>query len=186
MNRISKAALCSLATLAMATLAEGQVNRHTSFHVAGGVTVPVADLADFFRPGFQAMAGVGIRLGSMPVSLRVDAFYGQNGGDESIVGSNVKAEFVGGMAGGQVGIGSARSAINPFLLGQVGVVHSRASSPGTGSHGETDFAFGAGGGTDFRLGSHAVFVEGQFVSILTRGESNNYIVARLGIRFGGN
>jgi hypothetical protein len=102
-----------------------------------------------------------------------------------VTGPDVKVKFFGGMAGGQFNFGSDASPVKPYILAQVGMVNSKVDVPNFDIDAETDFAFGGGGGVGFGLGSMAAFVEGQYVSVMTEGESSNYIVARFGLRFGG-
>ena len=186
MKRIVRsAAVLGMVTLATVATAQAQAPGRASFHLAGGVTLPMGEFGDFFGTGWQGLGGVMFGLGSVPFAIRVDGFYGQNGGDEDVVGPDVKAKFFGGMAGGQFAFGAEGSSVKPYILGQVGMVNSKVSGPGGSTDGETDFAFGGGAGVGFGLGSMAAFVEGQFVSIMTEGESSNYIAARFGIRFGG-
>ncbi len=186
MKRIVRsAAVLGMVAMVSVASAHAQAPGRASFHVAGGVTLPMGDFGDFFGTGFQGLAGVNFGLGSIPFALRVDGFYGQNSGDEAVTGPDVKVKMFGGMAGGQFNFGSAASPVKPYILAQVGMVNNKVSGPGGSTDGESDFAFGGGGGVGFGLGSMAAFVEGQYVSVQTEGSSSNFIAARFGIRFGG-
>jgi len=187
MRRILKSAVVlGVVSLAGVGALNAQGAGRASFHVAGGVTLPMGDFGDFFGMGWQGLGGVMFGLGNGQIGLRVDGFYGQNGGDEDVVGPDVKAKFFGGMAGAQFNFGQgAASAIKPYVLGQVGMVNSKVSGPGGSTDGETDLAFGGGAGINFGLGSMGAFVEGMYVSVQTEGSSSNYIAARFGVRFGG-
>lgn len=186
MQRILRsAAVLGIVSLVAAGAANAQGAGRASFHVAGGVTLPMGDFGDSFGTGWQGLGGVTFGLGNLPFMLRVDGFYGQNNGDEDVVGPDVKVKMFGGMAGAQFGFGNAASPVKPYILGQVGMVNSKVDVPNLDLDGNTDFAFGAGGGVGFGLGSLAAFVEGQFVSVMTEDESSNFIAARFGIRFGG-
>jgi hypothetical protein len=186
MKRIVRsAAVLGMVTLASVATVHAQGAGRASFHVAGGITLPMGDFGDNFSMGWQGLGGVSFGLGGLPFAIRVDGFYGQNGGDEDVTGPDVKAKFFGGMAGGQFGFGSEASSVKPYILGQVGMVNSKVSFPGGSTDGETDFAFGGGAGINFGLGSMGAFVEGQFVSVQTVGCASNYLVARFGINFGG-
>lgn len=186
MKRIVRsAAVLGMVTLATVATAQAQAPGRASFHLAGGITLPMGEFGDAFGTGWQGLGGVSFGLGSLPFAIRVDGFYGQNNGDEDVTGPDVKVKFFGGMAGGQFNFGSDASPVKPYILAQVGMVNSKVDVPNFDTSGETDFAFGGGGGIGFGLGSIAAFVEGQYVSIMTEGESSNYIVARFGVRFGG-
>ena len=186
MKRIVRsAALLGLVTIASVATAHAQGAGRASFHVAGGVTLPMGDFGDVFGTGWQGLGGVNFGLGGLPFAIRVDGFYGQNSGDEDVTGPDVKVKMFGGMAGGQFNIGSEASTVKPYILAQVGMVNSKVSFPGGSTDGETDFALGGGGGVGFGLGSIAAFVEGQFVTVMTEDESSNFIAVRFGVRFGG-
>lgn len=186
MKRIVKSAVVlGMVSLASFTTLHAQGAGRASFHVAGGITLPMGDFGDVFSTGFQGLGGVTFGLGGLPFALRVDGFYGQNSGDEDVTGPDVKVKMFGGMAGGQFNFGSGPSPVKPYILAQVGMVNSKVDVPNVDLDGETDFAFGAGGGINFGLGSMAAFVEGQYVSVMTEDESSNFIAARFGLRFGG-
>jgi hypothetical protein len=187
MKRIVRsAAVLGMVTLASVATAQAQGAGRASFHVAGGITLPSGDFGDGFNTGWQGLGGVSFGIGALPFAIRVDAFYGQNSGDEDALGvSDVKVKMFGGMAGGQFNFGSDASPVKPYILAQVGMVNSKVDVPNFDTESESDFAFGGGGGVGFGHGSMAAFVEGQYVSIQTEGSSSNYIVARFGIRFGG-
>ena len=186
MKRIVRsAAMLGMVTLASVATAHAQGAGRASFHVAGGITLPMGDFGDAFGTGFQALGGVSFGLGGLPFAIRVDGFYGQNSGDEDVTGPDVKVKMFGGMAGGQFNFGGDASPVKPYILAQVGMVNSKVDVPNFDTESESDFAFGGGGGIGFGLGSIAAFVEAQYVSVATEGESSNFVAARFGVRFGG-
>jgi hypothetical protein len=183
MKRIVRsAAVLGMVTLASVATAHAQGAGRASFHVAGGVTLPMGDFGDAFGTGFQGLGGVSFGLGGLPFAIRVDGFYGQNSADNV---DDVKVKMFGGMAGGQFNIGGDAASVKPYILAQVGMVNSKVDVPNFDTESSTDFAFAGGGGIGFGLGSLAAFVEGQFVNVMTEGESSSFIAARLGLRFGG-
>jgi hypothetical protein len=186
MKRIVKSAVVlGVVSLASFATLNAQAPGRASFHLAGGLTLPMGDFGDSFGTGWQGLGGVTFGLGGLPFGIRVDGFYGQNSGDEDVTGPDVKVKMFGGMAGGQFNLGSAASPVKPYILAQVGMVNSKVDVPNFDIDAETDFAFGGGAGVTFGLGSMAAFVEGQFVSVQTEGSASNFIAARFGINFGG-
>ena len=185
MKRIVRsAAVLGLVTLASVATMQAQAPGRASFHVAGGVTLPMSDFGDVFGTGWQGLAGVSFCLDGIPFALRVDAFYGQNSGDEDVTGPDVKVKMFGGMASGQFNFGSEVSPVKPYILAQIGMVNSSLDHPTLDIDSETDLAIGAGGGVGFGLGSMAAFVEGQYVTVRSE-DSADFIAVRFGIRFGG-
>ena len=190
MKRIVRsAAVLGMVTLASVATVHAQGAGRASFHVAGGITLPMGDFGDGFDMGWQGLGGVSFGLGGLPFAIRIDGFYGQNSANDDLNTAlgidDGKLKMFGGMAGGQFSFGSEASPVKPYILAQIGMVNNKFSCDGCNVDGETDFAFGGGGGIGFGLGSMAAFVEGQFVSVQTEGSASNFIAARFGIRFGG-
>jgi hypothetical protein len=185
MKRIVRsAAVLGMVTLASVATVHAQGAGRASFHVAGGITLPMGDFGDAAKTGWQAMGGVTFGLGGLPFALRIDGIFGQNSFDVS--GVDAKAQHIGAMAGGQFNIGGDAASVKPYILGQVGMVNSKCSGDDCFSdEGSTDFAIAGGGGINFGLGSMSAFVEGLFTSVMSDPSSANFIAARLGLRFGG-
>jgi opacity protein-like surface antigen len=159
-----------------------------SFHIGGGLTIPMGDFKDGFKTGWQAMGGVDFGLSGLPFMLRVDGLYGQNNAKDALntaLGTtDAKTKFFGGMAGAQYVIGSGPAPVKPYILGEIGAVNTKFSAGGS-SASKTHFAFAPGLGIQFGLGSLHAFVEGKYLSIHASGGSLNMIPIIVGIRFGG-
>ena len=185
MNRIVRsAAVLGMVTLASVATAQAQGAGRASFHVAGGITLPMGDFGDVAKTGWQGLGGVSFGLGGLPFAVRVDGFFGQNSFDVS--GVDAKVQMFGGMAGGQFNFGSEASPAKPYILAQVGMVNSKCSGDDCiGDESNTDFAIAGGGGVGFGLGSMAAFVEALFTSVMSDPSSSNFIALRAGLRFGG-
>jgi hypothetical protein len=176
---LQSAVVLGVVSLVGAGVAQAQGAGRASFHLGGGVSLPTGDFGDGAKTGWHALGGVNFGLGALPFVIRVDGFYGQNNGDEAVVGPDVKAKFFGGMAGAQFNFGGA-SPVHPYILGQVGMVNNKFEGPG-GDVSNTDFAFQGGAGIEFGK----FFAEGKYLSIQTDPSSVNLIVISAGIRFGG-
>jgi hypothetical protein len=180
MKRILQSALVlGVVSLVGVGSASAQGGR-ASFHVGGGVVLPTGDFGDLANTGWEAMGGVMFNLGTLPFGIRVDGSYGQNSGDEDVLGADAKAKFFGGLAGAQFGFGSDAAPVHPYILGMVGMVNNKFEAGGF-DESNTDFAWQGGAGIN--IGKF--FVEGKYRSIMTEGESTNMIVVTGGIRFGG-
>jgi opacity protein-like surface antigen len=187
MKRIVKSAVVlGVVSLASFATLNAQAPGRASFHLGGGIVLPTGDFGDGAKTGFQGMGGVSFGLAALPFAIRVDGFYGQNSGDSAVVGPDVKAKFFGGMGGAQFNLGSGPSPVKPYILGQVGMVNGKVTAPGFESESNTDFAFAAGAGIQFGLGSMSAFVEGKYLSISTEGGSTAMMPVIFGLRFGGN
>jgi len=155
-----------------------------SFHIGGGLVLPQGSFNDGFKTGWQGMAGLGFNLEGIPFLVRVDGFYGRNNGDESQVGSNVKTSLLGGLLGGQYYLGGRTSPVRPYLLGQVGVTHAELEV-GQLDDSEDKFTFAGGAGIMFAAGSLHVFIESEYLSVLTSSSSTNMIPIVVGLQFSG-
>jgi len=181
MRKILKSALV-LGAVSLAGAGALNAQAGASFHVGGGVVLPMGDFGDAFKTGFQALGGVNFALGSLPFDIRVDAIYGQNSGDDAVFTvDDVKAKFFGGMAGAQFGFGAPGASVHPYILGQVGVVNGKTTCTGCADNSSSDFTFLGGAGVNFGK----FFVEGKYMSIQSDASANMLVVSA-GISFGGN
>ena len=180
MKRIVRsAAMLGMVTLASVATVHAQGAGRASFHVAGGITLPMGDFGDVAKTGWQALGGVSFGLGGLPFAVRVDGIFGQNSIDVSDV--DAKVQMFGGFAGAQFNLGgAAATSIKPYILAQIGMVNSKCSGDDCLSdESNSDFAFAGGGGIGFGLGSMSAFVEGTFTSVMSDPNSSNFVTARL-------
>ena len=182
MKRIVKSVVVlGVVSLASVATLRAQAPGRASFHIGGGIVLPVGDFGDSHKTGFQAIGGVSFGLAGLPFSLRVDGMYGQNSVDGV---SGVKTSYFGGMAGAQFNLGSGPSPLKPYILAQAGMVSSKASGGGLSSNSESDFALAGGGGLQFNLGSMNAFLEAKYMRVMS-DPSAGLVPILFGIRFGG-
>ncbi len=155
--------------------AQAQPTEGIRFGVGGGLTMPIGTYGDFAKAGWHALGVLQFPIGQSPLHGRVDAMYGQTSHD---VGSG--STTLTGATGDLVyHIGDRASSVRPYILGGVGFYNVDG---GGGS--ESKFAFGAGGGILFSIGTMHAFLEGRYMSVQTSGNSLSFLPITLGLLFG--
>ena len=169
-----------LATTVAATDASAQ--GRASFMLGGGLTLPLGDFGDVAKLGWHGLGGVEFAIPNAPVGIRIDGMYGQNNGDEDVVGPDAKAKLFG--ANADVVWNSKSPGVKFYVLGGVGFYNVKFESP-AGDDDESKFAVNGGAGLKFGAGAARFFVEGRFVNVFTSGSSTNFIPVTVGVSFGG-
>ena len=172
---------CSLVVAAVALFAvpavhaQAQPTEGIRFGVGGGVTVPVGTYGDFDNTGWNILGVIQLPLRQSPLHLRFDALYGQTGHK---VGSGNTTLF--GATGGVLyHLGDRAASVRPYIDGGLGLFNADV-----GGSSETKFAFAAGGGILFGIGTMHAFLEGRYVSVQTSGSSLSFIPISVGVMFG--
>jgi hypothetical protein len=144
------------------------------FMIGAGASIPSGDFGDAAKTGWVATAG--LNFGAKALSFRIDGNYSQ----VSLKGEDTGSEkLILGLGGVQFGLG--QKAAHPYLLGEVGYLHSSFSDCPEGFDcGSGAFAWAAGAG--FTTGS--IFVEGRYVSSSKDGSTKSMILAEVGLRLG--
>ena len=171
--------------------------------VGFGATVPTGDFhadanGDGYNAGWHGLALVGFNLPKLPVGIRVEGAYNQNGANDRLKAAisaltgapaDSKTELLGGNVDltYQFGISSPAKA---YVLGGVGVENVRVSVTSGGvtkDTRETRFAWNAGAGLTYGLGVAALFLEARSfrVAEASSGMKIAFFPITAGIRFGG-
>ena len=155
--------------------AQAQPTEGIRFGVGGGLTLPIGTYGDFDKAGWHVMGVLQFPIGQSPLHGRVDAMYGQTSHD---VGSG-NTTLTGATGDLLYHLGNRASSVRPYVLGGLGFYNVDG---GGGS--ESKFAFGAGGGILFSIGTMHAFLEGRYMSVQTSGSSLNFLPITLGLLFG--
>jgi len=155
--------------------AQAQPTEGIRFGVGGGLTMPIGTYGDFDKAGWHALGVLQFPIGQSPLHGRVDAMYGQTSHD---IGSG--STTLTGATGDLVyHIGDRAASVRPYILGGVGFYNVDAFGAS-----ESKFAFGAGGGILFSIGTMHAFLEGRYMSVQTSGNSLSFLPITLGLLFG--
>lgn len=140
-----------------ASSAEAQ--RPFTIGLSAGASIPLSDLSDTHKVGYNAAAHLGINMPMSPVGFRLEGFYnkfaGQEEGpltyaDRQIAGGNVNITYAFG------GVG-----MRPYVIGGVGSYNVKDD----GGESRTDFGINAGVGAKFQLSGLGTFVEARLHTI---------------------
>jgi hypothetical protein len=155
--------------------AQAQPTEGIRFGVGGGLTMPIGTYGDFDKAGWHALGVLQFPIGQAPLHGRVDAMYGQTSHD---VGSG-STTLTGATGDILYHIGDREASVRPYILGGLGFYNVDF-----GGASESKFAFGAGGGILFSIGTMHAFLEGRYMSVQTSGSSLNFLPITLGLLFG--
>jgi hypothetical protein len=155
--------------------AQAQPTEGIRFGVGGGLTMPIGTYGDFDKAGWHVMGVLQFPIGQSPLHGRVDAMYGQTSHD--VGGGNTT--LTGATADLLYHLGDRASSVRPYVLGGLGFYNIDAFGAS-----ESKFAFGAGGGILFSIGTMHAFLEGRYMSVQTSNNSLNFLPITLGLLFG--
>lgn len=157
MRRLLAGFVVGAALVLAASTAEAQ--RPFTVGLSGGAAIPLSDLSDSHKVGFNATAHLGINMPLSPVGFRLEGFYNKFAGQDEGVFTNEDVRI----AGGNVNITYAFSGVGlrPYVIGGVGSYNVKPD----GGESRTDFGINAGVGARFQLSGLGTFVEARLHTI---------------------
>jgi opacity protein-like surface antigen len=155
--------------------AQAIVSSPVRFGIMGGATIPLSDLKNEAKTGWNAGALVSIGVPLVPVSFRIDGQWHQMSGKafptgESFgaVGSSQFPDFriIDGTANVVYTFGAALPT-KFYLIGGVGAYNERVRDPDTdATASSTKFGLNAGVGFKFQLTGFATFIEARYHNVI--------------------
>lgn len=153
--------------------AQALVSSPVRFGIMGGATVPLSDLRDYNKTGWNAGALVSIGVPLVPVSFRVDAQWhqlsGKNFSQQAGAGGstqNADLRVIDGTANVVYTFGAALPT-KFYLIGGAGVYNVRFKDPSSDvSASGTKFGLNAGVGFKFQLTGFATFIEARYHNVI--------------------
>src|SRR5688500_3577808 len=94
MRRILSAFVLGVALVTSASRAEAQ--RPVTVGLSAGVSIPLSDLSDSHKDGYNATAHLGINMPASAVGCRLEGFYNKFAGQDLTVGSVADLRVAGG------------------------------------------------------------------------------------------
>ncbi|MEX1186294.1 MAG: outer membrane beta-barrel protein [Gemmatimonadaceae bacterium] len=157
MRRVLSAFVVGAALVVGASSAEAQ--RPFTIGLSAGASLPLSDLSDSHKVGYNAAAHLGINMPMSPVGFRLEGFYNKFAGQDLTGGSIPDLR----VAGGNVNITYAFGGVGmrPYVIGGVGSYNVKAD----GGESRTDFGINAGVGAKFQLSGLGTFVEARLHTI---------------------
>jgi Outer membrane protein beta-barrel domain len=162
-----------LSATAAPVSAQAIVSSPVRFGIMGGATVPLSDLSDVNKTGWNAGALVSVGVPLVPVSFRVDGQWQQmNGKDLASLGGaggssqQANLRIIDGTANVVYTFGAALPT-KFYLIGGVGVYNERFSDPNSDVHADgTKFGLNGGVGFKFQLTGFATFIEARYHNVI--------------------
>jgi len=146
--------------------------------IAGGGSLPMSNLSNTSKTGYNGTVAMGINLPFIPVGLRVDGAY--NGFTQKTAGG-AKLHVM--SATGNVVWHMPSIGLSPYLIGGAGLYMPTVTVPGFPSTTEKDFGWNAGAGVNLPLTVFKAFVEARYNRISASGGSMEFVPVTIGIMF---
>jgi opacity protein-like surface antigen len=145
--------------------AQAIVSSPVRFGIMGGATVPLSDLSDFDKTGWNAGALVTIGVPLVPVSFRIDGQW-QQLDHKSGVEFPADLRIIDGTANVVYTFGAALPT-KFYVIGGIGAYNERFKDPDTDvSASGTKFGLNAGVGFKFQLTGFATFIEARYHNVI--------------------
>jgi opacity protein-like surface antigen len=146
--------------------AQAIVSSPVRFGIMGGATIPLSDLSDFNKTGWNAGALVTIGVPLVPVSFRIDGQWQQMQGKDNLDVPTADLRIIDGTANVVYTFGAALPT-KFYLIGGLGVYNERFKDPDTDiSASGTKFGLNAGVGFKFQLTGFATFIEARYHNVI--------------------
>jgi hypothetical protein len=173
-------AIVAIALVAVPRVSHAQLGLLKPFQlgVAGGGALPMSDLSNTTKTGYNGTVALGINLPFIPVGLRVDGAY--NAFNQKAAGG-VKLHVM--SATGNVVWRLPSVGISPYLIGGGGLYMPTVTAPGFASTTENHFGWNAGAGINLPLTVFNAFVEARYNRISTKTGNMSFVPVTFGIMF---
>lgn len=158
----------TLSAAAAPISAQAIVSSPVRFGIMGGATIPLSDLKDEAKTGWNAGALVTIGVPLVPVSFRIDGQWHQMNGKIAPDGVSRFPDFriIDGTANVVYTFGAALPT-KFYVIGGIGAYNERARDPVADvSASSTKFGLNAGVGFKFQLTGFATFIEARYHNVI--------------------
>jgi opacity protein-like surface antigen len=188
MNRIGRVFVPLFLFVTFSGIAAAQGAPGFRFGITGGADFPLQDQSDVYKTGWNGGLLFAINFGDSPFGLRFQGTYDEMHVKDLALFPNVsnKTQIIAGV--GDIVIGARHGAVQPYLIGGVGVYDMRFKgqvlSSDIFSDSTTRFGWNAGGGLAFPLGGTTrLFVEARYTSISVDSDRFSNSIHTGGTRF---
>jgi len=163
----------ALSVTAASVSAQAIVSSPVRFGIMGGATLPLSDLSDEEKTGWNAGVLVSIGVPLVPVSFRIDGQWQQMRGKSFAVagGAGGSSSFpdlriIDGTANVVYTFGAALPT-KFYLIGGAGIYNERFKDPNSDAHADgTKFGLNGGVGFKFQLTGFATFIEARYHNVI--------------------
>ena len=167
--------LAVAALLVGSLIAAPEARAQLSLSVAAGAALPMGDVGDGLKMGYNATVGLGFKPLLLPVGLRVEGMF--NSFDVDVTGIDASLRTMALTANGTFALGPAMPL---YFIGGLGMYNNKFS---TASEGESDLGINFGAGFNIPLTGFGTFIEARYHHIMTEGTSYAIVPITVGIKF---
>jgi hypothetical protein len=173
-------AIAAIALVAAPRVSHAQLGVLKPFQlgIAGGGSLPMSDLSNTSKTGYNGTVALGINLPIIPVGLRVDGAYNAF---SSKAAGGAKLHVM--SATGNIVYGLPIPGLSPYLIGGAGLYMPSVTAPGLPSTTENHFGWNAGAGVKLPLSGFKAFVEARYNRISTKTGNMEFVPVTFGIMF---
>lgn len=164
--------------------AQAIVGSPIRFGITGGATVPISDLSNVAKTGWNAGALLDIGLPLVPIGFRIDGSWNQLG-NKTVAGDEIKNRIIDGTVNATYTFGSMLPT-KFYLIGGVGVYNIKTdvnSGLVSATDKATNFGVNAGAGLRFQLTGFSTFIEARWHDVFTKGNNAQMVPVSVGITF---
>jgi opacity protein-like surface antigen len=137
-----------------------------SFSIGAGLSVPMGDMSDGSKTGFNVQGAVAHRLGTSPAWLRGEVAF-HRFGSQNLGGADGHQSELGALA--NIGYSfPTTSKVRPYLIGGLGLYSQKYTIEADGatlSQSESDIGFNGGLGVSFPMGGRSAAIEARYHSV---------------------
>ncbi len=159
------AALLTLGAVAHAQGGPPESDRVISIGLGGGVTVPVSDLKESFKNGFNGQGFIRLRMPGLPIQPRLEFTYNRFSLKDVNFKSSGTGQILSGLAGIQVHL--LPGPVRPYVLASLGPFKVTSNPDSLGSTSQTKFGINGGAGVEIKLKGLSLYVEGRVNNVYT-------------------
>lgn len=163
------------ALLVGSLIAAPEARAQMSLSVAAGAALPMGDVGESLKMGYNATVGLGFKPLLMPVGLRVEGMF--NSFDVDAAGVDASLRTMALSANATFALGPAMPL---YLIGGVGMYNNKFS---TAEEGENDLGLNIGAGLNIPLTGFGAFIEARYHHIMVEETSYAIVPITFGIKF---
>ena len=181
MKRSLFLAIAAIALVAVPRVSHAQLGlvKPISLGVAGGGALPMSDMSDVSKTGYNGKVALAIKLPFIPLGLRVDGAYN---GFSSKADNGPKLNVM--SATGNLTWNLPSMGVSPYLIGGAGMYRAVVTGAGLPSVSDNKFGWNAGAGINLPLTVFHAFVEARYNRIPgDNGAKTEFVPVTFGIMF---
>ncbi len=177
MKNIALTLAAVAAFAAAASTSSAQSTKPVSLGISAGAAIPVSDLGDSFKTGWNGTVSLGFNSYGSPVGFRVDGMYNSMSAKDGVNLPDIKISS----ANANLVYALPGTGMRPYLIGGAGIYGLKVDTPNSST--TTKLGLNGGIGAAFPLSGFNTFVEARFHHVFTDVSATQFIPVTFGISF---